>query len=133
MNEKILVIEDDQFTQEFYKYFFKKAGYSITITEKADEIISIIETENVALIVLDVNLKNSYLNGVKTDGVQIARFVKESKFNRIPILIITAYQDKFGNKSIDDFKIADDYIIKPINDFDQLLLKVRNLIDNGKR
>jgi len=129
-----LVIEDDPFTKVFYKKLLTdKLGYKIDLLEDGNKILEAVGKENYALIILDINLINSYLNGKKTDGVQISKTIK-TKFpdKQIPILLITAY--KKGNKTDNFFvqSLADDYIIKPIADFNILLDKVTQLIeDNG--
>ncbi|NOX18794.1 MAG: response regulator [Chlorobi bacterium] len=134
MEKKILVIEDDPFTKIFYKKILSdKLGYKIDILEDGDKILEAVAVENYVLIILDINLINSYLDGKKTDGVQISKAIK-TKFpdRNIPILLITAY--KKGNKTDNFFvqSLADDYIIKPIADFNILLDKVTQLIeDNG--
>jgi len=134
VEKKILVIEDDPFTKIFYKKILSdKLGYKIDILEDGDKILEAVAVENYVLIILDINLINSYLDGKKTDGVQISKAIK-TKFpdRNIPILLITAY--KKGNKTDNFFvqSLADDYIIKPIADFNILLDKVTQLIeDNG--
>ena len=133
VDKKILVIEDDSFTKVFYKKLLSdKLGYEIDLLEDGDKILEAVATQDYALIILDINLINSYLNGKKTDGVQISRAIK-TKFpdKHIPILLITAY--KKGNKSDNFFvqSLADDYIIKPIADFNILLDKVTQLIEQN--
>ncbi len=128
-----MVIEDDPFTKVFYKKLLTdKLGYKIDLLEDGNKILEAVGKENYALIILDINLINSYLNGKKTDGVQISKAIK-MKFpdKQIPILLITAY--KKGNKTDNFFvqSLADDYIIKPIADFNILLDKVTQLIGNN--
>ena len=130
MTKKILIVEDDPFAKQFYSYFFARTPYDSIITEDGEEIISRLKNNEVSLLILDINLKNTYLNETKTDGVQIARHIRnDDSISRVPILLVTAYQDKIGNDKAFDRKIADDYILKPLNDFDELLNKVNSLIE----
>ncbi len=132
MEQKIVVIEDEPLTQVFYKKLLSdKLGYKIDILEDGDKIIAAVQEENYKLIILDINLKNTYLNGQKTDGVELSKRIKTDFSDRnIPVLLITAYRK--GSKGNNFFieSLADDYIIKPISDFNILLEKVSQLIKN---
>lgn len=129
MNEKILIVEDDPFTQQFYKFFFERAKYDILITENGDQVFKYLQEEHVILLILDINLKNTYYNQKKTDGLEIAKMIKENTdYCDVPILLVTAYQNKLGNTQFFSERLADDYIIKPIYDFNELLAKVKKLI-----
>lgn len=130
MSQKILIVEDDPFAQQFYSYFFARTPYEAVITENGEEILDQLSNGEISLLILDINLKNTYLNQKKTDGVQIAKYVRSVEdFRDIPILLVTAYQDKIGNDKAFDRNIADDYILKPINDFDHLINKIKKLIE----
>lgn len=129
MSKKILIVEDDPFTQQFYSYFFARTSYEAIITENGDEIIDTLKNKKISLLILDINLKNTYLEDEKTDGVQIARYIRKNKdISPVPIILVTAYQDKIGNNETFDRTIADDYILKPLNDFDELLNKIEKTI-----
>ena len=128
MPNSILIVEDDPFTQQFYEYLFKKTGHTVIITENGNEIFNVLNKEDISLIILDINLKNTYIDGSKVDGIFISRKIKKQKdFSSIPILLITAYQKKTGDRNYFDESLADDYILKPITDFNLLLNKVGQL------
>ena len=130
MSKSILIVEDDPFTQQFYNYLFTKTGYKILITENGDEIFELLEKEEIALIILDINLKNTYINNERVDGVQISRKIKkELNKSSIPILLISAYQKKSGGRNYFEESLADDYILKPIIDFNLFLKKVNQLME----
>ncbi len=130
MNKNILIIEDDPFTQRFYKYIFSKSDYSVTITEDGESIFDCLRGGETELIIMDINLRNTSLNNVSMDGVQLSRIIKnEEKFSHIPIILVTAYQMNLGDNNFLQESLADDYIIKPIIDFNELLQKVDKLIN----
>ena len=130
MSKSILIVEDDPFTQQFYNYLFTKTGYNIIITENGDEIFELLEKEEIALIILDINLKNTYIEGERVDGIQISRKIKkELNMPVIPILLISAYQKKTGGRNYFEESLADDYILKPIIDFNLFLKKITQLIE----
>ncbi|MFH1194324.1 MAG: response regulator [bacterium] len=124
MAKKILIVEDDPFTKHFYTHLFARTKYDIFQTEKEDEIFSYLNEDDLTLIILDINLRNTSLNGQKTNGVELSRYIKKSKeHSHIPVLLITAY----NNKNYFEESLADDFIIKPITDFNDLLAKIDNL------
>ena len=131
MNRNILIVEDDPFSQDFYKFIFKKAGYNATILEDGDEILRKLESEKIDLLIMDINLKNTYLKGEKIDGMQLSRIIKQNEHTcKIPILLVTAYTKSVTQGRFIDESMAEDYITKPIVDFNMLLNKVDELIVN---
>ena len=128
MNGKIIIVEDDPFSQEFYLLLFEKKGYDCVIEEDGDKLIKDIQNEDVDLIIMDINLRNTYFEGEKIDGVKLSRIIKQNeKLKSIPILLITAYSDSIVENKYFDESMAEDYIIKPITDFNKLINKVEGL------
>lgn len=129
-NFHLTIVEDDPFAQEFYKLIFSKSGYSTEIIKEGDELFSFLEQNQTNLVIMDINLKNCYLEGNKVDGVILAQKLKGNiKTNYIPVLMVTAFTEYKGDR-IDKF--ADDFIIKPIVDFNNLLKKVGNLVEKQR-
>jgi CheY-like chemotaxis protein len=126
---KILVIEDDVFLQDFYRIVFKKIGAEIILAEDTDEILEIVNSGEVELIIMDINLRNTNLDSQRIDGIKLSRYIKERfPHLHIPIILITAYPlSSFGNKLLEN-SLADDYLIKPIADFNKLIEKINNLV-----
>jgi two-component system, cell cycle response regulator DivK len=131
MNKNILIVEDDPFSQDFYKFIFKKAGYNATVLEDGDEILRRLKAETINLLIMDINLKNTYLKGEKIDGMQLSRIIKQdTATSKIPLLLVTAYSKSVTQGKLIDESMAEDYITKPIVDFNMLLNKVDQLIVN---
>lgn len=132
MDKNIIIVEDDPFTQEFYKYLFSKTKYKSITMEDGDKLMDIIQNDNVGMIIMDINLKNTYLNGEKVDGVILSKKIKQSEnHSKIPILLVTAYQKNIGPNNYFEESLADDYIVKPILDYNDLLKKVNSLISEN--
>lgn len=128
MKEYILIMEDDPFTQQFYTYLFRRTSFEITVTDNGDDFLNILDTREISLIILDINLKNTYLNNEKVDGVQLSRIIKGNKKTaNVPVLLVTAYQNKINGRDLLLESGADDYILKPITDFNDLLGKIHKL------
>jgi CheY-like chemotaxis protein len=127
--KKILVIEDDQFLQDLYRIFFKKLGAEIIVAEDSDEIMRLVSEGEIELIIMDVNLRNTNLNSQRIDGIRLSRYLKE-QFGalHIPILLVTAYPISSFPHNLLEESLADDYLLKPIIDYNQLIEKINNLI-----
>ena len=126
---KVLVVEDDLFLQDFYRIFFRKIGGTIVILEDGAKIIEEIQNGKVDLIVMDINLRNTYLNSEKMDGVKLSRHIKLNYGAlNIPILLITAYPVSSVADNMLAESMADDYLIKPITDFNLLVKKINKLV-----
>ncbi len=135
MLKKIIIVEDDTFLQDFYRLFFKKIGANVLIIEDTDTIIKEIQTGEVDLIIMDINLRNTMLNNQRIDGAKLSRYIKLNFAQfRIPILLITAYSVSSLNESLLDESLADDYLLKPIADLNQLIEKINKLVfDKNER
>lgn len=126
----IIVVEDDPFSQEFYKYLLKREGYLPLIIEEGDILFKHLQKESVSLIIMDINLKNTYLNNTKVDGVILSRLVKENPaYSNIPVLLVTAYSLATDGPGFFKESLAEDYITKPIMDYNLLLEKIKTLIE----
>ena len=115
---QILIIDDDKNIRRYLKAILLAAGYTPICTETANEALHIMETNNIALIILDIMLPG-------TDGFTFTKLLRDCK-NDIPILMHTAKQLP------DDIKTgflagADDYMTKPADE-DVLLLRIKALL-----
>ena len=131
MNKTILIIEDDPFSQDFYNFIFRKAGLKSLIMEDGDQILLELAKGEVGIIIMDINLKNTSLNGDRINGVKFSRIIKETeKYKSIPILLVTAYSISTNGDSFFAESLADDYIVKPIIDYNELISKIKSLLLN---
>ncbi len=129
--KRIIVVEDDMITQQFYSMFFNKNGFNVTVTDDGDKILDTLSNEEVGLILMDINLSNTYLNGVKTDGIKLAQIIKSNEeFKNIPVVLVTAYSLSSQVKNLLNETKAVDIISKPILDYNRFLKKINTLIAN---
>lgn len=127
--KKIIIVEDDTFLQDFYKIFFKKVGGEVFIIEDPNELVQSVQEDRPDIIIMDINLRNSMLGSQKIDGIKLSRYIKQQFSSlHIPILLITAYAlSTFGENVMED-SMADDYLIKPIADYNKLIEKINKLV-----
>lgn len=129
--KNILVVEDDKLTMDMYSIILKKFGYNPIILEDVDKILNLLVTEKVDLIIMDINLKNSYLAGEKIDGIRLSYLIKKDKrLFHIPIILVSAYMPSILEEKQDDNYKADDYLTKPITDFNLFINKINQLVIN---
>ena len=122
MKGKIIICEDDKLLQNFYQIVLTKNNYEVFISEDGDEIISELLKSEPKLIIMDINLGNTYFKGEKTDGLKLSRYIKENfSFSHIPILISTASAPRDIHNDFLNDSLADELIHKPIVDFNSFL------------
>lgn len=132
MGKKIVIVEDDPFSQDFYKFIFTKAGYEPSIIEDGDLLLENLYNGDINLVIMDINLKNTYLKGEKSDGMKLSRIIKQDKkISKVPILLITAYTASNIGKNFFEESLAEDFVTKPILDFNLLIDKVNKLINTN--
>jgi len=133
MTNKILIIEDDPFTIQFYTFLFKRTDFVIKITDNGDELIDSLKNDSFSVILLDVNLKNTFIMGKRVDGIEISKLLKSNQqYSRIPIILVTAYQNMINGLDLLKESCADDFIRKPISDYNQLINKIKKYLEYGK-
>lgn len=127
--KKLLIIEDDTLTQQLYLVYFKKSGIEPYITDDAEELFTLLNTENIGLILMDINLTNTYFRGEKMDGIKLSRLIKSnSDTKNIPIIIATGFSAFNHDDSLVRQTQADDLIIKPITNFNAFINKVNQYL-----
>lgn len=129
MKDKIIIVEDDPFSKDFYKIIFNRAGYDALVIEDGNLVLKALAENKISLILMDINLKNTYLNNEKIDGIKLSRIIKEDiQFSNIPVILVSAYSDSFKDVNILEASFADDFITKPIIDFNVFLKKINSFI-----
>jgi CheY-like chemotaxis protein len=131
MQVRILVVEDDPMNAKLFQLILaRKAGYQVEVTENPVLVLERARAGDVDLIIMDVSLSNSELDGKPVDGLEISRRLKRDPVAaRIPILLATAHAMKGSRESFLRASGADDYISKPILSADELIGKIQALIE----
>lgn len=105
MNQKILVVDDEQPIADIVKFNLEKEGYQVIVAHDGDEAIRLALDENPDLILLDIMLPNK-------DGNEVLREVRKTK--TMPIIMLTA-KDSEIDKVLGLELGADDYVTKPFS------------------
>ena len=120
----ILVVDDEEDIRELIADILQDEGYSTRLAANATECMDQIDAELPALMILDIWLKDSHM-----DGIDILTKVKKTH-PEVPIVIISGH----GNIEIAVAAIkqgAYDFIEKPFN-IDQLLVVIRRAMETSR-
>src|SRR6056300_71533 len=120
----ILIVDDERDIRELISDILIDEGYSTALAGNSDEAMETINQDPPALMVLDIWLKDS-----RMDGIDILKTVKRDNPD-IPIIIISGH----GNIEIAVAAIkqgAYDFIEKPFN-IDQLLVVIRRAMETSR-
>jgi CheY-like chemotaxis protein len=125
-----MIVEDDPMNAKLFQLVLtRKGNYAIEITEDPARLIEEIKAGTVDLVIMDVSLSNSRLDGKPVDGLEITRRLKADPATRgVPVLLATAHAMKGSREKFLKESGADGYISKPIVSADELLHQIELLI-----
>jgi two-component system, cell cycle response regulator DivK len=123
----ILVVEDDPHNAIlFRKVLEKRGGFRVTVTEDGAEVIALARSGEVALVLMDVSLAHTRLDGHPVNGVELCRRIKsEAGSALLPVVLATAHAMRGDAEALLVESGADDYISKPIVDHAAFVEQVR--------
>lgn len=119
----ILIVDDERDIRELVSDILKDEGYTTRLAANSDECMAQVKADPPALMILDIWLKDSQM-----DGIDILKVVKRDH-PEIPIVIISGH----GNIEIAVAAIrqgAYDFIEKPFN-IDQLMVVIRRAMETS--
>ena len=120
----ILIVDDERDIRELISDILEDEGFATRLAGNSDEAMQAINAEPPALIILDIWLKDS-----RMDGIDILKTVKRDNPD-VPVVIISGH----GNIEIAVAAIrqgAYDFIEKPFN-IDQLLVVIRRGMETSR-
>ena len=120
----ILIVDDERDIRELIGDILRDEGFSVRLAANADECMAAINAEAPSLMILDIWLKDS-----RMDGIDILKTVKRDNPD-VPVVIISGH----GNIDIAVAAIrqgAYDFIEKPFN-IDQLMVVVSRAMETSR-
>ncbi|MCA3509142.1 MAG: sigma-54-dependent Fis family transcriptional regulator [Rhodobacter sp.] len=120
----ILIVDDERDIRELIADILRDEGYTVRLAGNSDSCMAEINAEAPALMILDIWLKDS-----RMDGIDILKTVKRSNPD-VPVVIISGH----GNIEIAVAAIrqgAYDFIEKPFN-IDQLMVVVSRAMETSR-
>jgi len=118
--EKVLIVEDDKNIAKLVKYNLDKAGFETSVAKNGEEALSLIDKEEIHLVILDIMLPGM-------DGFEVCKEMKkDDRFKAIPIIMLTAKGEETDR--VVGFELgADDYVVKPFSPR-ELALRVKAIL-----
>lgn len=118
----ILVVDDHAHIRRLYEYTLEKNGYKPFTAENGEEALSVLESNHIDLVILDVMMP-------VLDGYACLKEIREGG-SEVPVLIITA------RDAADDVRKAftlgtDDFMVKPVDEI-EMLLRIKALLRRSK-
>ncbi|MGB7319618.1 MAG: sigma-54 dependent transcriptional regulator [Planktotalea sp.] len=120
----ILIVDDERDIRELISDILEDEGFTTRLAGTSDECMAQVTAEQPALMILDIWLKDSSM-----DGIDILKVVKKD-FPDVPVVIISGH----GNVEIAVAAIkqgAYDFIEKPFN-IDQLMVVIRRAMETSR-
>lgn len=121
---RILIVEDDSVTQKIYLDKLKKEGYDVEIAATGNEGLTIAFKKAPDLIILDIMLREK-LNGFDV----LEELKKRPETKNIPVLILS---NLGGEEKVAKEIGAVEYLIKANTSLEEIINKVKNLLDAQK-
>jgi two-component system cell cycle sensor histidine kinase/response regulator CckA len=117
---RILVVDDEVNNRQLLEVMLTPEGFSVVTAESGEEALALVAIDPPDLILLDVMMPGM-------DGFEVAERLKTSPTTkRIPILIVTAYDDRRARMRALGVGV-EDFLTKPV-DRAELCMRVRNLL-----
>ncbi len=127
----VLVVEDDAHNAiVIRKILERRAGYRVTVSEDAGEVLSLARGGDIRLIVMDVSLAHTRLEGRSISGVELCRMIKSDPNGMgVPVVLATAHAMRGDAEKLLAESGADDYAAKPIVDHEAFVRQIRELVE----
>ena len=126
----VLVVEDDVHNATlFRKVLEKRGGFRVTVCEDAARILELVRSGDVDLVVLDISLAHTELNGRPLNGVELCKLLKADPNSvGVPVMLATAHAMRGDGERLLADSGADDYVAKPIVDHGVFAEQVKALL-----
>ncbi len=122
MKEKILVIDDEQYILDSMKDILEDEGYQCLTANNGFDGIRIVETENPAIILLDIWMED-------IDGIEVLKRIKTA-FPLTPVIMISGHGTV--ETAVQTTKLgAFDFIEKPLS-LEKVLILIKNALNYKK-
>jgi DNA-binding NtrC family response regulator len=123
VKEKILVIDDESYSREYFQKILGKIDWEVRTASDGSEGLNSVKETSYDLVILDIRLPDA-------DGIDILRQIKEMN-QQIPVIIVTAYGTV--ENAVRAMKLgAFDFLMKPFQETEKVLITVKNAIYQGK-
>ena len=120
----VLVVEDDQDLAEMLGIVLNGAGIEVDLVSRGDEVMDVLRNNQPDVVLLDVMLPG-------LDGVEVCKAIREES-PRVPIIFLSAKGEATDKISGLDAG-ADDYLVKPMEHYSELVARIRAQLRRNSR
>jgi len=126
MKKKVLLVDDDRDFLEVTKIALEEGNFEVATATNGKECLDKLDSFKPDVLILDIMMPEK-------SGFEICKEIKDSlKYNRIPVIMLTALKKKLGTTSYSvsqglDLE-AEDYIDKPV-DPKELISRINKLLE----
>jgi len=123
----ILVVEDDNVNALLFRHILeKRGGFRVTVTEDAAEVIGAARERSADLVIMDVSLSHTKIDGRSVSGVELCRVLKDDPTTAaVPVVLATAHAMRGDAEHLMRDSGAEDYVSKPIVDHAAFVEQIR--------
>lgn len=122
--EKILVIEDDEYSRDALAHLLAAEGYEAQSASDGESGVEKAHELRPDVVVLDLNLPG-------IDGKQVIQMLRnDGPLRGVPILVVTGDEDRAAQSAVE--LGADGYLTKPV-EFDDLIRAIDKLTGAANR
>lgn len=111
----VLVIDDEPDVRDVCAAVLSRAGFAVTLASNGDEGLSVLDGQQVSLVLLDVMMP-------RVSGWETLREIRR-RYRRLPVIMLTARNEESLRVLAFDLE-ADDYVAKPFGRH-ELVARVR--------
>lgn len=129
----VFVLEDDVHNATLVrKLLEKRGGCRVTVSEDPHALLEAAAAGALDLVVMDVSLAHSRLDGVPVGGVDVCRRLKaDARTAGVPVLLATAHAMAGDAQRLLAESGADAYVSKPIVDHGEFVARALGLMEEA--
>jgi DNA-binding response OmpR family regulator len=118
MNERILVVDDEESLRLSLKFKLKSAGFEVDTAIDGEDALEKLKGKAVDVVLLDINMP-------RMSGIEALTFIRQT-YPQTEAIMLTGFAD--FSTAIECLKIgAKDYLVKPV-DTTELVTRLRSLV-----
>lgn len=122
----VLIVEDDPLNVTvFSRILTRRGGLAVKHTEDVEEVLQIVQSKEADIILMDIDLPNSYYQGKAVNGIEIVQMLKANpQTATVPVILVTARALEGDRENLLTQSGADGYIPKPVIDQQQFVAQI---------
>jgi CheY-like chemotaxis protein len=122
----VLIVEDDPLNVTvFSRILTRQGGLAVKHTEDVEEVLQIVQSQAADIVLMDIDLPNSYYQGKVVNGIEIVQMLKANpQTATVPVILVTARALEGDRENLLRQSGADGYIPKPVIDQQQFVAQI---------